>query len=98
MTKLEIFLEGCKLSVISHIISSLITQSVCKMGTSRKAPQCALEQYIIVLLFDCSINDGTRMPADVLSHSKTTTQTVVQENSSVIKSKLQSLNLKAQLS
>lgn len=28
MTKLEIFLEGCELSLISYIIPSLITQNV----------------------------------------------------------------------
>lgn len=79
MTKLEIFLEGCKLSLISYIIPSLITQNVCKMGTSRNADNCMLERYIIIFLFDQSTNDSARMPADVFSYYDTMSQTVAQE-------------------
>lgn len=98
MIKLEIFLEWCKLPLISYITPSLITQKVCKKGTCRNADNCVLGRYIIIILFVQPRNNSARMPADVFPCYDTKSQTVAQGEQFLFKSKLESLNSKAQLS
>lgn len=92
MIKMEIFLEWCKLSLISYIILPLITQNVCRMGTSRNAD---ISSSSCLSDLEITLPECLQMYFPVMTQCH---RQWLKENSSLIKSKLESLNSKAQLS
>lgn len=89
---MELFLKGCKLSLMSYVIASPIYQNVCKVG--KYLHNKGMESSLLLPNLQTTVLEYLQMCLPVLTQCP---RQWLKENNSLIKCKLESQNSQAQL-